>query len=213
MTAHTFGFHLVAALIVATACGAPADRVIAAKAGAKTGTNRSPVAFLTDVAGEHGPTAPASSFGDAEILGVLDTANGGEVEQGKIAEAKGQSPAVKRFGKMMVTDHSAAREKGQALAKRLGLNPSPSNLASNLKNRSDQLVTQFHRVSAAAFDGVYIGAQITLHQDVLDLIDKQLAPQAHSADVQMFLGDIRAHVTHHLKAAEKTMKDLAPKSS
>jgi len=52
----------------------------------------------------------AMKLTDGEILGVADTANGGEVDQGKSASAKAQSPAVKAFANRMIADHSAAEQ-------------------------------------------------------------------------------------------------------
>ena len=49
-------------------------------------------------------TAPNSTEG--LITGVTLT-DMYQIQAGKIAEAKGQSPGVKDFGKMMVTDHTA----------------------------------------------------------------------------------------------------------
>lgn len=166
------------------------------------------------------PTAPAraqtaksEAFTDADVLGVLDAANSGEVEQGKVAVAKGQTEAVRSFGQMMVTAHGAAQKKGEAIAKQLGIRVASNGVVVSLKTRNEQLMTQLHRTNAGAFDGVYMGFQITLHEDVIKLIDGQLAPHVQTPAVKSFVGDVRMHVQHHLDVAKRTMKTLVPKSS
>ena len=57
--------------------------------------------------------AKSEAFTDADILGILDAANSGEVEQGKVAVAKGQIEAVRSFGQMMVTEHGAPRSRAR----------------------------------------------------------------------------------------------------
>jgi putative membrane protein len=53
----------------------------------------------------------------ADVLGKLHQSNQKEIEAGKLAEKSGKSKAVKEYGKMLVTDHSAADKKVTALAK------------------------------------------------------------------------------------------------
>jgi putative membrane protein len=159
-------------------------------------------------------TSPSKApLTDAQILGILDAANGDEVDQGKIAEAKGHAQAVKRFGKMMIEEHTAAKEKGRGLAKALSLSLQPSSIATALKARSEDLVKELHQSNPASFDGIYIGSQVTLHQDVLALIDAHLAVDVRSSELKAFVSDIRRHVIHHLEVAKSTMKALTPKSS
>jgi putative membrane protein len=157
--------------------------------------------------------AKSEAFTDADVLGVLDAANSGEVEQGKVAVAKGQTEAVRSFGQMMITEHGAAQKKGEAIAKQLGIHLASNSTALSLKARSEQLITQLHHTNTSAFDGVYMGSQITLHEDVIKLIDGQLRPQAQSPAVKTFVGEVRTHVQHHLDVAKRTMKTLVPKSS
>lgn len=99
------------------------------------------------------------------------------------------------------------------MAKELSLTFQASSIATDLKARSEGLVKELHQSSAASFDGVYIGSQVTLHQDVLQLIDAHLAKDVHSPELKTFVGDIRRHVVHHLEVARGTMKALTPRSS
>src|SRR6267143_250886 len=55
---------------------------------------------------------------DAAAMKQLAQANLNEVEAGKVAASKAQSPEVKQFGQKMVTDHGRMYEDLKGLAKR-----------------------------------------------------------------------------------------------
>src|SRR5204862_225533 len=54
-----------------------------------------------------------------DVLTKLHHANQMEIEAGKLAQTKGESKAVKTFGKTLVSDHTAADKQVVALAKQL----------------------------------------------------------------------------------------------
>lgn len=67
-----------------------------------------------------GATAPADEGPPpAEVLTKLHHSNQMEIEAGKLAQEKGESKAVKNYGKMLVRDHTAADKQVTALAKQL----------------------------------------------------------------------------------------------
>ena len=80
--------------------------------------------------------SPDSSF-------MKNAAEGGmsEVELGQLAQQKGNNPAVKDFGAMMVKDHSAANDKLKALAasKQVSLPDSPSVMQKATKTKLNML--------------------------------------------------------------------------
>ena len=69
------------------------------------------------------PTAPATGTDEGpppgEVLTKLHHANEMEIEAGKLALEKGQSKAIKDYGKTLVRDHTAADKQVMALAKQL----------------------------------------------------------------------------------------------
>ena len=80
--------------------------------------------------------SPDSSF-------IKNAAEGGmsEVELGQLAQQKATNPAVKEFGAMMVTDHTAANEKLKAVAaaKQVSLPDSPSLMQKASKKKLDMM--------------------------------------------------------------------------
>ena len=159
------------------------------------------------------PAMKTVKLNDGEILGVADTANGGEVDQGKIAAAKGQSQAVKAFANRMIADHSAAKQKVEETSKEIGVAEATSDLNKELKTSGEALLTQLKNTNGANFDRVYMEAQVDLHKKVLRTINEELMPQTSSAKIKALLADMRTHVQHHLTLAQQTLKDLGAKNA
>jgi putative membrane protein len=116
-----------------------------------------------------------------------------EVNDGKLAQDKGSSQAVKDFGAMMVKDHSAANDKLQALAAtqdiKLPSSPSLTQMAS---------AKELKMKSGDSFDKSYIKGQIKAHQDTIALFQKEIA-SGKDASAQQFasatLPTIQMHLT------------------
>jgi len=96
-----------------------------------------------------------------DVKFAAEAASGGmtEVALGKIAEEKGVNPRVKKFGAMMVTDHSKANDKLKALAKskNIALPAAP--------NAGDQnTIDKLSQKSGKDFDDAYVSDMIDDHQ-------------------------------------------------
>jgi putative membrane protein len=139
---------------------------------------------------------------DAQIFGVLDTANTGEVSQGQIAETKAVSTAVKGFATMMVTDHTAAKQKGATLATSLGVTPAASVVRAALLADSQTIVASLNAAAPAEFDRVYMDSQVIVHTKVLAIVDDDLLPHATNAQLKALLTETRATVAAHLAEAK-----------
>jgi putative membrane protein len=81
-------------------------------------TGLAAVATIAPAQETTGTGAPAAQLPQAEMQFVEEAAGGGqaEVELGKMAVEKAESPDVKQFGQMMVTDHTKANEQLMKLA-------------------------------------------------------------------------------------------------
>jgi putative membrane protein len=146
---------------------------------------------------------------DAQIAQVALTANTGEIAQGMLAQTSATNADVKTFASLMVTDHTAANQRVQALAQQLGITPAPSGVSVQLQSESDAIVAQLQMLSGAAFDTAYVTAQVTVHTRVLALIDDMLLPAAQAAEVKAELTTMRASVVMHLSVAQQLQAQLA----
>jgi len=147
---------------------------------------------------------PAVPLTDAQVAGVTDTLNQAEIQQAKLAQKKSTSPQVLDFAKMMIADHSQARQKQSSL----GLSTASSPLLQTLSSQGEQTYSQLESKTGAEFDRAYLQSQIDGHQRVLTTIDRQLLPQAKSAGLKKQLQAMRGTVQRHLQAAQDALHAL-----
>jgi len=144
---------------------------------------------------------------DAQILGVADAANTGEIGQANVALAKARRDSVKQFAQLMVKDHTAAKDKGRAVARDLGLTPAPSGLSNGVQKDGNDATAQLGKATPDSFDRTYMQLQVRLHEKVLKTLD-DLIPKADAQQIKTLLTDMRGHVEHHLTVARTTLSSL-----
>ena len=149
------------------------------------------------------------SYSDADIAGIIRTANQGEVDQGQVAIARANSDEVRAFARMMVSDHSQALTKANDLFSRINVTPNDFDLTGNLKSNSQQTVSNLNTYSGADFDQKYIQSQIDAHQWLLNSLDSTLIPSAHNRQLRDFLQTTRSVVSTHLNRAREIQQTLS----
>jgi putative membrane protein len=162
----------------------------------------------TGTAGAAEGGSAAVELEDGEILQVVLSANSGEIDQGEVATDMAQDAAVLDFAETMVTEHTAALDDGEALASDAGIEPTASTLSADLEAESQSIVTMLQSTPEADFDLAYMQAQVTVHQEVLDLLNETLIPQAQDPDLSAYLEDVKTHVEEHLENAQGIVSDL-----
>ena len=146
---------------------------------------------------------------DAQIVKVLETVDSGEIEQAKVAQKKSKNPQVKKFAAHMIQQHTKAKAKGAAWAKKNKLTPEESPVSQTLTSKGAEQLASLDAAEASQFDGAYIAAQATQHGDVLTLINAQLEPNAQSPELKSTLGETRTMVQSHLDMANALQEKLA----
>lgn len=124
-----------------------------------------------------------------------DAAHGGiaEVEQGKLAQEKGRSQAVRDFGALMVHDHSAANEKLKSVAASKGIDlPSSPDIA--------QMATidKLKLLSGDAFDKSYVKGMVKDHEKDIAAFQHE-AQDGKDADARSFAEKTLPTLEVHLK--------------
>jgi putative membrane protein len=120
---------------------------------------------------------------------VEEAAQGGmaEVEMGKLASTKAKDPEVKKFGQMMVADHTKANNELKALAqtKKWTL---PTDMGTHKDTHAD-----LSKLSGDEFDRAYVDQMV----------------EDHDADVELFEEQANSSTDPELKAfAAKTLPTL-----
>ena len=141
----------------------------------------------------------AAILSEAQVLGVLGSANQGEINKGNLAPGRASSPAVLAFAARMVTEHTAALNRVTALASSTGLTPVASPTSQALDAVSASTVQALTPLSGSVFDVAYIQSQVAAHNTVLNNIDRQLLPSATTEALRSELTTTRAAVAEHLQ--------------
>lgn len=92
----------------------------------------------------------------------------GEVELGHLAQRKGNSDDVRRFGQHMVEDHTKLGMQVKAVAAKTGVNAPSGTAAGAMATKAELEV-----LSGDAFDKAYIKAMVKDHRDDLEAFQKE----------------------------------------
>jgi putative membrane protein len=130
-----------------------------------TATTSDPAAVGT--AGEADRNKPG--MGDKDFVNDAAIAGMAEVELGRMASEKGASAEVKKFGKMMVDDHTAAGDKLKAIATQHNVEW-PTALDDKHRDLRDKLA----RLSGAEFDREYMSAMVNGHEAVANKLESRI---------------------------------------
>jgi putative membrane protein len=157
-----------------------------------------------------GAWAQEGTPNDAQIAHIVVTANQVDIAAGKLAQTKAANAEVKKFGELMVRDHSAVNKQAKDLAKKLGVKPQDNATSRSLAHGGrDNLAHLRELKKGAAFDKAYVEHEIAYHQAVIDALDKTLIPSAKNAELKDLLVKTRPAFVAHLEHAKMLQAKLA----
>jgi len=126
-----------------------------------------------------------------------------EIDLGRLAALKATNPEVKKFGQMMVTDHTKIDDDLKALAKKKNLE-----LPAEIDSSHKSTMTDLQGKSGADFDKAYVDDMVEDHEaDLKEFQGK--ANSAADADVKAFAAKAVPIIQKHLdaiKAIQAKMK-------
>jgi putative membrane protein len=122
-----------------------------------------------------------------------------EVEAGKIANQKGQSPLVKGFGQMMVEAHSKTTEDLKSIMANEKLKV---DLPTKLDSKHQKLIDDLTAASDTDFDKTYAKQQVDGHEDAVKLFDSY-AKDGDNASLKQFAQKTLPVIQEHLTEAKK----------
>jgi putative membrane protein len=152
--------------------------------------------------------AAAQGVNDAQIASIVLTANQVDIDAGKLAAAKSRNSEVKKFGQLMVTDHTGVNKSATELVQKLKVLPQDNPTSQNLKAGGVKNVTHLKTLNGADFDKAYIDHEVEYHQSVLDALDKTLIPGATNAELKALLEKTRPAFAAHLEHAKQVQGSL-----
>jgi putative membrane protein len=140
------------------------------------------------------------SDASADSKFVTEAARGGmaEVKLGELAKTKAAADDVKRFGDMMVHDHTKANDELMKLAKSKNI-AVPSDLG-----KHQAVYDKLSKLDGAAFDSAYMHAMVEDHNEDIALFQAE-ADGGQDADLKKWANDTLPTLKDHLKAAQESM--------
>jgi putative membrane protein len=109
------------------------------------------------------------SRGDRDFVNDLTIANMAEIELGRMAAERAANAEVKRFGQMMVDDHTAAGNKLKPIATAHSI-PMPTELDDKHRDLRERL----SKLQGAEFDREYMKAMVDGHEAVVDKLESRI---------------------------------------
>jgi putative membrane protein len=169
----------------------------------------SPAAGTTAAATDTGAHAghAAGTMTDPNIVAVLDRANANDSSGGMMAQNKGTHADVKAFGKLMMSEHHALRQRGQDLAKAQNVTPEPP-ATDPLQAMHDSAAQALNAMPKGhQWDHAYISHEIAMHEAVLATA-QQAQGMAQNAQLKQLITEAGPVIQKHLDRAREIQKTL-----
>ncbi len=154
-------------------------------------------------------TSVISGPTDNEIVHILTTANNGEIEAAQIAKSKTKNKEVAKFAEHMIADHTKTNEDIKALDEKLGLEPSNNAVSLTLKAGANTTNSSLKKLNGKKLDVAYADQQVSMHQSLLDMLDKTLIRKAKDSELKAEVEKIRAAVAEHLEHAKEFQASIS----
>jgi len=145
-------------------------------------------------------SAPHDASADGAFVMKAAQANMAEVELGKLATEKAMRDEVKKFGQMMIDDHTKAGDELKMIATQKNIT-----WPTEIDREHKALETKLSKLSGAEFDRAYIQAMVDGHKKVAADVRKE-STSGKDADVKTWAMKALPTVEMHLKQAETLNK-------
>ncbi len=152
-------------------------------------------AFASFLAASLTLVAVAAIPSDSTFLETLAEGGRAEVEAGQLAANKGTSPAVRRFGLMMVKDHGAANKRIATVAKAQGLA-----LPTAFSEEKTEMLNRLRKQEGVRFDQEYLAHMVSAHEKTVELLKSEIAGGT-STDTKALAQELLPTVEAHLGEA------------
>jgi putative membrane protein len=142
---------------------------------------------------------------DSQYIVEIASINLSEIELGKLAQTKSTNPEVKKFGKMMVDDHTKLASEVSALAKTKNYT-----LPTSLTEEGQEEYNKLNEKTGVDFDKKFADMMVDGHQKAIDKV-KKTAEDATDQDVKLWASNNVAGLTAHLEHAKRLKESLDKK--
>ena len=159
--------------------------------------------FAHQANSSNGSSKSKSALSDTEFAKKAAQGNMAEVKLGELAQEKGNSEAVKDFGKRMVNDHSKANEELKATAAKDNIQ-----LPSDLDTKDQAAYDRLSKLSGPAFDKAYSRDMVRDHEKDVAQFHKE-ANAGKNEDIKNYAAQTAPILEDHLKQARHMMQSVS----
>ncbi|HXR95004.1 MAG TPA: DUF4142 domain-containing protein [Rhizomicrobium sp.] len=156
-----------------------------------------PVLALSFAAATAAYAVPAPSPSDF----VSDAIKGdnSEIQMGKLAQDQGHSAAIRSFGRLLVSDHSKAKDQMNQVAQKVGVTPPTATSAD-----ADAEMQKLKGMKGADFDNEFASFMVDDHQKDIDKF--QAEADAKNGPASTMAAEQLPTLKKHLKMAQALAK-------
>jgi putative membrane protein len=126
-----------------------------------------------------------------------------EVKLGQLAEEKGQSEEVKKFGKRMVEDHSKAEDQLKELGAKEGIN-----MPTDVNRKDAETYQRLAKMSGAQFDKAYAQEMVRDHEKDINEF-KSATNTTQKPSLKQFAQEQLPTLESHLRQAKQMMAQVS----
>ena len=143
-----------------------------------------------------------AELNDLEIAHVAYTADNIDIRYAHLALAISENPAIHKFARTMIRDHTAVNEQALALLEKLGAQAQDNFLSQSLNAGADDIIGELSQLRGAAFDKRYAENELGYHKAVNDLVENTFIPNIDNAEVKaLFEAGLKIFKVHEGHAA------------
>ncbi|MBK8003476.1 MAG: DUF4142 domain-containing protein [Gemmatimonadetes bacterium] len=163
-----------------------------------------------------GALGPDSSLGgldpmtltNANLAYLLDEANVADSTAGALAYSKATDDEVKRYARMMETEHGALRKDARAHLQRVQVNPEapPTDPVKQMADNGTRTLEATPR--GRQFDQAYIDHEVQMHQALLNLLRQARSSSRGQALIEPILEKAEPVLQKHLERAQELQRQV-----
>lgn len=159
-----------------------------------------PTATAADTGATEAPGTTAGNDHAAQFLTNAIQADNAEIKAGNAAADMGSTQAVKDYGKMLVSDHTKAKDQARQIAMAMNV-PVPTGTTPD----ADAELKMATSMSGKGFDKDFLAAMVKDHQKAIDMFQQE-AGSSDPAQVTDLAKQTLPTLKKHLQTAQSLQK-------
>jgi predicted outer membrane protein len=146
------------------------------------------------------PVQPVEKLSTGQIASIVVTINQTEANQAQAVVGLIEDQTVRNFVDTLLIEHRDAEAELSALVAKLGVQPEPSGLRTEVEQLAQKLNELIAQATPERIRGTFLDTQIRMHKKSLGALD-QLMAQVQEPQLRMNLEEMQATERQHLETA------------